>query len=219
MDSTKIYIVRHGQTEWNVQKRLQGHKDSPLTKLGIQQAEWTRDYMKDIPIDIIYSSTTGRAYKTAQIIRGDRDIPIIAEDDLREINMGNWEGRKVSDIEKEEPEMFYCFWNAPHLYKTTTGETYLDVQKRALKVVKNIMNLHRGKTVLIVTHTTTLKLIMAYFEGRPLSKLWDLPYIHPCSINMVEIKDDEWKIRLHGDISHYKNISNDIEKIMKQKNN
>lgn len=204
MNSTKLYIVRHGQTEWNVQKRLQGHKDSPLTKLGILQAQWARDGMKDIPIDVIYSSTTGRAYKTAQIIRGSREIPIIAEKNLRELNMGNWEGQRALDIEKEDPKKYHCFWNTPHLYKATSGETYFDVQKRALKVVKNIINLHKGKTVLIVTHTTTLKLIMAYFEGRPLSKLWDLPYIHPCSISMVEIKDTGWEIRLHGDISHYK---------------
>ena len=100
MNSTKIYLVRHGQTVWNVKKRMQGHQDSPLTKLGILQANWAKEALDDIKIDIIYSSPSNRAYKTAEIIKGNRKIPLVAKNNLREINLGDWEAM-IDDIHEK----------------------------------------------------------------------------------------------------------------------
>lgn len=92
-ETTTIYLVRHGQTEWNVLHRFQGHMDSPLTKLGIQQAEWLGEALQHDPIDLIYSSTSNRAFHTAEIIRGNRDVAVTACDEFKEINLGVWEGQ------------------------------------------------------------------------------------------------------------------------------
>jgi probable phosphoglycerate mutase len=204
MDSTIIYLVRHGQTVWNVEKRMQGHQDSPLTKLGIMQANWAKEAFHDIKIDIIYSSPSNRAYRTAQIIRGSRDIPLIAKNNIREINLGDWEGAMIDDIQKEYPKEYNAFWQTPHMFQPKNGESYYDVQDRAIREIKGILKEHRGKTILIVTHTVTLKLIMAYFKNRTVLDLWDSPYIHPASISMVEIKGEKYIIHRHGDTSHYK---------------
>ncbi|EQB85893.1 hypothetical protein M918_16965 [Clostridium sp. BL8] len=74
---TRLYITRHGETLWNTEGRMQGWNDSPLTDLGIKQAEWLRDRIQDEKIDAIYSSPSNRAFKTAEIVRGGREIEII----------------------------------------------------------------------------------------------------------------------------------------------
>ncbi|MEE1541372.1 MAG: histidine phosphatase family protein, partial [Paludibacteraceae bacterium] len=97
---TKIYLCRHGETEWNVVKRMQGQNNSNLTELGVSQAKALGKRLEDIDIDIIYSSSCQRALDTAMHARGNRDLQIIAEDDLREINLGNWEGLLFSEAEE-----------------------------------------------------------------------------------------------------------------------
>lgn len=204
MSSTIIYLVRHGQTVWNVKKKMQGHQDSPLTKLGIMQANWAKEAFDDIKIDIIYSSPSNRAYKTAEIIRSGRKIPLVAKDNFREINLGDWEGAMIDDIQEKYPKEYNTFWQTPHMFQIKNAESYYDVQDRAIKELQGILKQDEGKTILIVTHTVTLKLIMAYFEKRLVSDLWDSPFIHPASISMVEIKDGKPIIHQHGDISHYR---------------
>lgn len=200
----KLYLTRHGQTEWNLERRMQGWKDSPLTELGISNAKALGKHLEDVNFSEIYSSSVQRAARTAELVRGDRDIPIILDENLREIGVGDWEGQVVEDIKKNCDEEYNNFWKKPHLYKRDNVETFQDVQNRAVKVVKEIIEKHKGTddNVLIVTHTITLKSIMAYFEGRDIEKLWEPPYIYDTSLSLVEIDDEGAKILLHGDVTH-----------------
>ena len=93
-----IYIVRHGQTEWNLLGKTQGHGNSDLTPKGIEQAELLADSMTKYPIDYIYSSDLGRAYQTAEIIGNKLSIEVEKTEALREMNFGTWEGRIIKDI-------------------------------------------------------------------------------------------------------------------------
>lgn len=95
--SLKLYITRHGQTEWNIENRLQGWRDSNLTEKGIEDAVNLSERLKDVDFTHIYTSTQKRAIETAKILRRKRDIKIIELDELKEIGFGEWEG-----IEKEE---------------------------------------------------------------------------------------------------------------------
>ncbi|WP_412973888.1 histidine phosphatase family protein [Paenibacillus sp. OAS669] len=91
---TTLYLTRHGETEWNVEGKLQGHKDSPLTNLGKRQAKWLGASLKEIEFDAIYSSPSPRTYQTAEIIREERKIELSSCDSLKEIGLGSWEGQK-----------------------------------------------------------------------------------------------------------------------------
>jgi len=205
MKRTTLYLTRHGQTEWNVARKIQGHNDSPLTEHGLLQADWLCEVLRDINFNAIYSSTSLRAVKTAEIIRGNREVNIIAKDDLREIGMGDWEGLERDTLEEKYREEYSVYCNAPHLYKpASNGESYFDVQQRVLPLIRNIVASHHGTNVMIVTHTVTLKLIMGYFENRPLERLWDPPFIHPTCLCKVAIEDNTALIELHGDTSHYR---------------
>jgi broad specificity phosphatase PhoE len=200
---TKLYIARHGETMWNIEKRLQGHMDSPLTELGVNQAGWLAEALREVHFDQIYASSSARAYRTAELIRLNRDLNITSTDDLKEMNLGDWEGRLASELEVEFPELFHQYWRTPHLYVPVSGESYTDVQKRVDAFVATILSQHQDQSILLVTHTVTLKLIMAYFEKRSLPELWNSPYIHPACLCLVEADVTDSRILLHGDTSHY----------------
>lgn len=203
-ETTTIYLVRHGQTEWNVQHRFQGHKDSPLTKLGIRQAEWLGEALQHDPFDFIFSSTSSRAYHTAELIKGNRNVQITACDEFREINLGVWEGEIQERIREMYPQQLDHFWNHPELFGVEGSETFHEVRERAVNKLNEIIASNPGSRILLVTHTVVVKLLMAYFEGRSLDRLWDLPYIHPTCLSKIELTDDVPSILLHGDVSHYR---------------
>ncbi|MBY3623334.1 histidine phosphatase family protein [Acinetobacter sp. CUI P1] len=203
MSTTTIYLTRHGQTEWNVQNRMQGHMDSELTALGVQQAEWLSKGMHAATLDVIYASPSPRALRTAEIIRGERNTPLKTSEAFKEIGMGIWEGRDSTELETEYSEQHRYFWQDPEKFKVEGSETFAEVQARALEKLQEILAEHQGETILIVTHTVVIKLLMAYFEGRELPKLWELPYIYPTCLSRIDFTDGVPEILLHGDTSHY----------------
>ncbi|MBP1961816.1 histidine phosphatase family protein [Paenibacillus aceris] len=200
---TKLYLIRHGETVWNVERRMQGHMDSPLSSLGEQQALWLSYALKEVPFEALYASSSGRTLQTATIIKGDRDIAIQASDDWREMNLGAWEGRISDEIEALEPDSFHAFWRNPEQYRPVQGESYPDLQARVLPALERMLAVHEGQTIALVSHTVTLKVIMAYFEKRALAELWNPPYFHPTCLSVVEMVNKEPHIRLHADTSHF----------------
>ncbi len=209
MAATTVYLTRHGQTEWNVQNRMQGHLDSPLTPLGEQQAQWLNQGLQTVPLDIIYSSSSPRALRTAEIVRGERSIPLIACDEFKEIGMGLWEGRESGEIQSADSAQHFNFWKDPEEFNVEGSETFAGVQKRALDKLHEVVAEHDGQSILIVTHTVVIKVLMAYFEERAMENLWDLPYIHPTCLCRIDFTDGAAEILLHGDTSHYGNSVED----------
>ncbi len=200
---TTLYLVRHGITVWNEEKRMQGQEDSPLSEQGVRQAEALASRMRDFKIDVIYASPSGRAYDTARIVRGDRGNKIIKRDDLKEIALGSWEGRKLSEIKKSEPERHHSFWEKPHLYEARGGETFFDLKKRAIPFVEEVTAKHPSEKILIVSHTTIIKTILSRFDGRTIENFWIKPIISPASLSIVEMRGGKGEIKGYGDISHY----------------
>ena len=206
---TTLYVTRHGETEWNTEGRMQGWNDSPLTDLGINQAHWLYERLKDMDFNAIYSSPAGRAYKTAEILKGKRNIEIIEHDALKEINLSEWEGLNQENIKEKDEKQFYNFWKAPHLYKPLSGEDFLQLQHRVTSGIREIVKEHKDETVLIVTHTMTLKALMASLESKPISTIWDPPSIKQTSLTIIEIDDDKINIEMYADDSHHKEIEED----------
>jgi len=198
----KLYITRHGETIWNTEKRMQGWQDSNLTEKGKKNAESLGERLKDIEFEAIYSSPSGRTKNTTELVKGDREIPIIFDDQLREMNLGNFEGQTMDSIRETNPIEIDRFWNAPELFVPVGGETFIDVRERALKILGRIKNNHLTGNILIVTHSVMIKTLFSIFNHSPIEKLWDPPFIHDTSLTIVEMNDDEYKIVLEGDISH-----------------
>lgn len=163
--NTIIYLTRHGQTLWNIEKRLQGRENSPLTEDGIERAKELRDRIKGMNIDVIYSSPIERALNTANIIKGDKNIEVITDDGLMEMCFGDYEGRRTDEVMKENPS-----WDIGLIMKGNTilsapnGENLAEVRDRVSKTMDRIIEENRGKTILIVAHGITLKALMYYFK-------------------------------------------------------
>ncbi|HEX6123163.1 MAG TPA: histidine phosphatase family protein [Ktedonobacterales bacterium] len=202
--TTHLYLTRHGETEWNVAHRMQGRQDSPLTALGLRQAAWLSEALAEVALDAIYASPSPRALRTAEILRRERPIPVQPEARLYEISLGAWEGLRGEDIVARDPERHHVFWHDPPAYQPVGGgETFEEVARRVLSCVEELLAAHHGQRLLLVTHTVALKVIMSAYEGRPLSRLWDPPFIHPTSLCHIALDGTGHTILKHGDVSHF----------------
>jgi broad specificity phosphatase PhoE len=199
---TRIYLTRHGETEWNLKKKMQGWQDSDLTDRGRQQAKWISNRLCKIEFEAVYSSPLNRALETTKIVKRDAFDKIIIKDYLKEMGFGPWEGKTSEEIKKDYKASYSKFWETPHLYAGDACESYYDVRDRVIPLIKDIIENH-NENVLIVTHTVIIKIIMAYFDAREMKNLWNPPFIHQTCLNLIEVENNESNILLHGDTSHY----------------
>lgn len=207
-----LYITRHGETEWNTEKRMQGWSDSNLTKKGKEHAVLLGSRLKEVQFEAIYSSPSNRAEMTASLIKGDREIPMIFDERLREIYMGIWEGKTFSYIKDNHPDEFHSFWNTPHLYESMGGENFNELINRILTCLGTIQGKHESGNILIVTHSVVIKALLAHFKKLPLEKLWDPPFIHDTSLTVIELLEKGSKIVMEGDLLH-RETGHEIKKV------
>lgn len=205
-----IYLTRHGETEWNIQNRLQGWMDSPLTSKGINDAMALSQKISAIRFQSIYTSPSMRASNTAKILSGDKEFPIIQDENLREINFGEWEGKTKSEIKERFENEFSSLWESPNSYdhKPHNGESLSNVRKRVEEVLKNIIETNKDGNVLIVTHAVIVATMIAYFKNSSTENLWDIPFVHGTSLTHIEIDVDNnyLNLKLQCDIAHLQDI-------------
>lgn len=202
-----LYITRHGETEWNREKRMQGWLDSNLTENGIKNAVCLGETLKETELTAIFSSPSGRTKDTTSLIRGERDIPVIYDENLREIKLGQWEGKTHSSIKEMYPTEFESYWNAPHLFTTVGGETFEETRARAIQVLDRIKREYKSGNILIVTHSVVIKCLYSFFKNSPIETLWDPPYIHDTSLTIVEMDENRFKLVLEGDTTHLEAVN------------
>lgn len=198
---TTVYLTRHGQTEWNLERRLQGRGNSPLTEAGIERAKELRDRIKDIHIDYIYSSPIERALDTANIIKGDKSIEVITDDGLMEMCFGDYEGRKTDEVMAENPE-----WNIDLIMHgdvklcAPNGENLESVRARVAETMDRIIEKKRGKSILIVTHGITLKALMYYFKDEEVNN----EVMGQATLTKINVdENNEFDIEFKNDDSHF----------------
>ena len=171
-----IYIVRHGQTDWNKIGRIQGHTDIELNKLGKEQALIVKEKLKDIKFDKVFSSPLKRAFKTAQLIFNGE---IVADDRLKERFNGELEGKTKNEI-KVFPD-----FNDPD--ETSFGiESLNDFKNRVRSFIEEILAEYKNKNILVVTHGGVCIYARCYFEGEPKDNNFDDYKLKNCEILTYE---------------------------------
>ena len=161
-----FYFVRHGETDWNVQKKIQGTTDVPLNENGLQQARELAEKLvcENFEIDCVYTSPQVRAQVTAQMAATALGIKCIVLPELAEMDLGLWEGDNWPNIEEQYGEIYY-HWNANRRYVSTPeGECYNDVLKRVFFALEHIMNEKTGN-VLVVSHSAIIMSLRCYLAG------------------------------------------------------
>lgn len=174
----KIYVTRHGQTDWNVQGKTQGRADIELNEVGIKQAKQTKEELKNIDIDLIICSPLKRAKKTAEIINEGRNIPIIFDDQIIERNFGEFEGEKIK---------FDKFWDYNAHPRYQRAETIQEIISRISNFLDKIKEEYKDKNVLLVTHGGVSIAINCYFKGIPEDGKLINYCLHNCEVQEFEI--------------------------------
>ncbi len=167
-----FYFVRHGETEWNVAKKIQGTTDVPLNENGVRQARELAEKLvaEGYQIDRAYTSPQLRASVTAQIAADALGIECIPLDGLIEMNLGEWEGSNWGIIEAEYKEVYH-YWNTHRRYvRTPGGECYNEVLERTFGALSDILERETGN-VLVVTHSAVLMALRCYLSGRPFEEM------------------------------------------------
>lgn len=201
---TTIFFTRHGETEWNIQRRMQGWKDSPLTEKGRRQAAYLSERLKAIPLTAIYSSDAPRAVTTAELVRGDRNITIVPIAGLREMSLGRWEGRAVSELFEEESVNCQSFFYHPDKFIPPEGaESFASVRQRIAETLKELVKNHDDQSILIVTHGVFMRNVAAYLHNKPIEAVWSDLY-KPTALSLVIANDNNFEIKYWNDTSHYK---------------
>lgn len=200
-DSAEIYLVRHGQTDWNLEDRMQGHTDIALNDTGISQAIHLGETLKDVPFVKAFSSDLSRAYKTAELILTQREIPIVVSSHLRERSAGALEGKTNEQIDLNTQSFFLSdqaldkdayMKTAWHPELETLHSIFERVSKFIFEIAQDLSSHH---PILIVSHGAVVRSILDYFSFTPRSR-W---VITNCGFIKLSIKNNSIRItETHG---------------------
>ena len=199
-----FYIVRHGQTNWNILGKTQGHENSDLTKKGEEQAFELAKAIKEYPIDYIYSSDLGRAVQTAEIVGSQIGIDTCKTKSLREMGFGDWEGLLIDEIKKNHEKTYETWRNTPHLVNIPNGET-LDIIKDSVdKFINELNEKYDNKHILLVSHSVTVRVMLLSFLNSSVENIYRIKQDNT-ALNIVEYRDYGPVIIKMNDTSHIKN--------------
>ena len=196
-----LLIVRHGETVWNSEGRIQGNTDVGLSEKGAEQARSLGERLAGLPIDVAYSSDLKRSSETARIALGERDIVLNETSRLREYHKGAFEGMTLLEIKAQFPEEYPKYLEKDLGYAPMGGETTRDVSKRMTKFFNEIRSNHLNETVLVVSHGGVLRAAMVWLLGMPLEGNWSFVFGN-CGLTMIDTFEDNSVLRLFNDTSH-----------------
>jgi len=200
MKETEIILIRHGETEWNSQKRMQGHSNSDLSSVGQAQIQALGQWMKNLPFDLIYSSDSLRAKQTAESITQFSGHELQIDQRLREKNLGVFEGLTSEEARERHPEVFRLFKTAGSKYVIDEGESTQQLQDRALEIVNEIRIKHPEERVLLVTHGGFIRVVMKHSLGLSLETPTRFLIRNTGVFRLVW--EDKWLVSQMGGVSH-----------------
>ena len=177
---TRLILIRHGETEWNVIGRYQGQADPPLNEQGVTQSYQLAEQLADTDLDILYTSPLLRAAQTAQILVDQLTIPLYVEPRLMEIHQGDWQTRLRSEIDQLYPDLFRRWEREPWEVNPPNGESLRQVQERVIAAVEEITGQYPYQCVGIVTHRIPIALIKVHYQrlDRDIVRSMQLPNIY-----------------------------------------
>ncbi|SHJ67799.1 alpha-ribazole phosphatase [Anaerobranca californiensis DSM 14826] len=199
----RIIFVRHGETQWNLQKRCQGQTDVELTFRGLSQGKILAQRLKNYPLEVVYTSDLQRAKATAQEVINHKDtkIPIISEPLLREFHFGVWEGLTTEEIFEKYRELALKRNISPHV-EIPQGEKYADLVNRCQRFVENCLAKHRGN-VLAVTHSVFIKALLHHYLQLPWPVVKNNLYIDNCSLTILKVTEGKVVVERINDTAHF----------------
>ena len=204
--TTRVYLVRHGTTEWNQQLRYQGQTDNPLDEAGEKQGACLENYFRDIHVDLGVTSPLQRAVKTLEysLASQDHEVPVLVEPGVMEIDFGVIDGWTQEEIKAGDPEFYrmYVLNEDRGHAQAPGGESMIQVYDRVTEAVMRIVREHRGENIVIASHGTAIQTFLNYASGIPAEKM-DRFLLYNVSVSCAEIdENDSVRLLYYGDKHH-----------------
>ncbi len=198
----KLFLVRHGESAWNVKHIYTGRQDVPLSDLGAQQAERVATAFADIHFDAIYASPLKRAYDTALPTARAKDVEIQADARLVEISHGDWEGNPAHVIRAEFADDYFLWRTQPHRVQMPNGESLQDVSARVQSFLQDVLARHADGNILIATHDAVLRVIVLQTLLMGLEYFWRWRFDN-ASLSVIErMQDSHFRLASLNDCHH-----------------
>ena len=200
---TRILLIRHGQSIANVEKIFAGNFNSPLSELGMLQAEQTAEYIaENYNVDKVYSSDLKRALSVGKAIADKLRMDVTAQKNLREISAGLWEGCSFEELYERFPSYRDVWLNDIGNATCDGGESVAQLQRRFVSAVTDIAEENHGKTVVITTHATPIRSMQCFCEKKTLDEMKNIPWVSNASVTELEYTGGEFSIVRVGYDAH-----------------
>ena len=204
---TVLILVRHGEARGNIDRIFHGFTDSDLTENGRLQVMRAAQRLREETIDYFYSSDLKRAYETALTIAEPHGGAVIRDERFREIDGGKWENIPWDDLPSAFPESYAHWLNTPYLLQMPAGESMEGFYNRLVAGITDLLHKHAGKTVLLATHGTAIRVMCAYFKGLPLSRLTEVAWCDNAAITKLSFANGNFTFLSEGDNTHLGELS------------
>lgn len=202
--TTRLYLIRHGETELSAEDRFSGGTEVDLSDRGRWQVSRLAMRLRDDNITSIYCSPMRRTKETAAILSLKLNLVPVCYEGLREIHHGHWETMLRREVEAQFPDEYAAWQEDPFTFAPEGGESGLLVMARALPVIREIVVKHAGETVVVVSHKATIRLILSSFLGFDARGYRDRLDQSPACLNIMDFRDAvRARLILFNDISHY----------------
>jgi 2,3-bisphosphoglycerate-dependent phosphoglycerate mutase len=201
MHETRLIVVRHGETVWNRERRMQGTTDTPLSDVGRSQAQAVGRRLAGEDFSALYASDLARARETASIIAGHSGRKLVVDARLRERRFGIFEGLTAGEIEQRFPEEHARFISRDPDYEVPGGECARRFTERCLGCLSEIAGRHRGEEIVVVTHGLVLDSLYRAAQGLGHGERRPVPLIN-ASLNFFDHGAGRWRLVLWGDVTH-----------------
>lgn len=196
-------LIRHGFSLGNKEKKFSGQMDVPLDDVGHAQAESIAEYIsKNFKVDSIYSSDLSRAYHTALPLAKVLNLQVNTDKNLREVDVGKWQGKLIEDVKKEFPESFEKYRANPGLSRFNGGESYLDAMERGVRTIAEIAEENPDKTIVVATHGGIIRTLRAAWTNTKPENIKDIPHVPNASVTVAEYDDGKVTLKAIGYTDH-----------------
>ena len=195
-----LFLVRHAQSKWNRQKKIQGQKDPHLSPYGREEAKRLAKRFKGLKFAAVYTSTLARAYETAEVILGKRR-KITCDEGLKEMGLGKWEGKTVAEVNKAYGEAFTRWASRPSRVQVPGGEDFKDFVARVRQTLRAIEKRHPTGNVLVVCHGGVVSTYATILLNLPPDDIWCLS-VKNASLTIVDVQPSGYRLVTFNDTSH-----------------
>jgi alpha-ribazole phosphatase len=199
-----IILARHGETAWNVEEVFRGRIDVELNETGLKQAQLLGEYLRDTPIEAVYSSPLQRSVKTAESLAGHHRLEVKIAPGLADLDFGEWQGLPHHEVKEKYPQQYQDWVNSPGTVVLPGGESLDDVRKRALPVVDEAIARHEGAVVL-ASHRVVIKVLICALLGLDNSHFWNIRQ-DTCGITTFNYNSGRFVLAVHNDTSFLKSL-------------